>query len=105
VLPLAGCGWRCSSSGPSRQRPARSAPGEVKGKRSEIAKALGSGLSNSLPHHDHQVVCGCVDPDLNPYAPEMILPAIGPEITRWGNAQADSREFVPVFLKRTTNAW
>jgi hypothetical protein len=73
--------------------------------RPEIAAALGGGHQDYLPHHDGRVVCACVSQDLNPDAPAVILPAMGPDIVKWGNRFAEQREFVPVFLKRETNAW
>jgi hypothetical protein len=38
-------------------------------------------------------------------APAIILPGRGPIIEESGNRFAEQREFVPVFLKRETNAW
>lgn len=73
--------------------------------RREIADALGGGVQDYLPHHDGRVVGVCVLPELNPDAPAVILAGTGPDIIRWGDVFAAQREFVPVFLKRATNAW
>lgn len=73
--------------------------------RREIADVLGGGVQDYLPHRDGRVVCACVVPELNPDAPEVILAGTGPDIVRWGDVFASQHEFVPVFLKRATNAW
>jgi len=73
--------------------------------RREIADTLGGGVQDYLPHHDGQVVCACLTPELNPEAPNVILAGTGPDIIRWAEVFAKQRDFVPVFLKRATNAW
>ena len=73
--------------------------------RAEIRQALGGDLSSSLPHRDGRVVCGCFRPDLNPDAPDVILPGRGPKIERWARAFATQRDFIPCFVKADTNAW
>ena len=74
--------------------------------RKEIADMLGGGgHQDYLPHHAERVMCACLVPRLNPDAPHVVLPGVGPDIIRWGNVFANQREFVPVFLKRATNAW
>ena len=50
--------------------------------RPEIRAAAGGGLQDYLPPADGVVVCGCFNPDLNPDAPDVILPGFGPGIER-----------------------
>jgi hypothetical protein len=73
--------------------------------RREIADALGGGVQDYLPHRDGRVVCACLSTELNPDAPNVILAGTGPDIVRWGKAFTQQRYFVPVFMKRATNAW
>ena len=73
--------------------------------RTEIHDALGGGVQDYLPHVDGVVVCGCFNPDLNPDAPDVVLPGFGPGIERWAEVFAGQRTAVPCFLKRATNAW
>jgi hypothetical protein len=73
--------------------------------RREISEALGGGIQDYLPHVDGKVVCACLADAYNPDAPYVVLPGLGPDIVRWGEVFATQREFVPVFLKRATNAW
>jgi len=73
--------------------------------RGEISRALGGDLSSYLPHRDGRVVCGCFRPDLNPDAPDVILPGRGPKIERWARVFATQRDFIPCFVKADTNAW
>ena len=73
--------------------------------RGEIRQALGGDLSSYLPHRDGRVVCGCFRPDLNPDAPDVILPGRGPKIERWARVFATQRDFIPCFVKADTNAW
>jgi hypothetical protein len=73
--------------------------------RSEIHRELGGGTQEFLPHVDGEIVCGCFTPDLNPDAPNEILPGNGPGIVRWATRFYEQRSPVPVFLKRDTNQW
>lgn len=73
--------------------------------RREIADALGGGVQDYLPHRDGKVVCACLGLDYNPDAPDVVLSGTGPDIVRWGRVFAAQSDFVPVFLKRATNAW
>src|SRR5687768_4180105 len=73
--------------------------------RREIADALGGGIQDFLPHRDGRVVCACLTPKHNPDAPHVVLPGKGPDIMQWANVFVGQPEFVPVFLKRATNAW
>jgi hypothetical protein len=73
--------------------------------RRQIADELGGGVQDYLPHADGTVVCACLSREYNPDAPYVVLPGTGPDIVRWGDVFAQQRHFVPVFLKRATNAW
>lgn len=73
--------------------------------RREIAGQLGGGIQDFLPHRESRVVCACLVPEYNPDAPHVVLPGTGPDIMQWANVFAGQREFIPVFLKRATNAW
>ena len=73
--------------------------------RREIADALGGGIQDFLPHTDQRVVCACLVPEYNPDAPYVVLPGTGPDIIKWATVFAGQRDFIPVFVKRATNAW
>jgi hypothetical protein len=73
--------------------------------RSQIHDELGGGLRDYLPHAGGEVVCGCFSPNLNPSAPAIVLPGTGPGIERWAKVFAEQANFVPIFLKRGSNAW
>jgi hypothetical protein len=73
--------------------------------RSEIHRELGGGIQEFFPHVDGKVVCGCFKSDLNPEAPNEILPGNGPEIVRWATRFYEQHSPIPVFLKRRTNQW
>ena len=73
--------------------------------RSQIHKAVGGGVQDYLPHQAGKVVAACLNPDLNPDAPEVVLPGRGPEIQRWAETFAKQSDAVPTFLKRGTNDW
>jgi hypothetical protein len=73
--------------------------------RAQIQRGLGGGLQDYLPHVDGEVVAGCFSKDLNPQAPNVILPGTGPEIERWGRAFAEQKTAVPVFIKQRSNEW
>src|SRR5207245_2801322 len=71
----------------------------------EIPQGLVGDLSSYLPHRDGRVVCGCFRPDLNPDAPDVILPGRGPKVERWARVFATQPDFIPCFVKADTNAW
>jgi hypothetical protein len=73
--------------------------------RAQIRAALGGDLWSFFPHRDGRVVCGCFRPDLNPDAPDVILPGRGPAIERWAHVFATQRGFIPCFVKEDTDAW
>src|SRR5690242_111230 len=54
---------------------------------------------------DGRVVAGCFSKELNPPAPNVILPGTGPEIERWARVFAEQRTAVPVFIKQRSNEW
>ena len=56
-------------------------------RRDAIAAGVGGGgLQTYLPTVDGRVVCGCFRTDVNPGAPEVILPGTGPTIQGAGSA-------------------
>jgi len=73
--------------------------------RGEIHDAVGGGLQDYLPHRGGKVIAACLNPDLNPEAPEIVLPGSGPAIKRWAHVFAEQVAAVPTFLKRKTNNW
>ncbi len=73
--------------------------------RLEIHAAVGGGTQDYLPHRDGEVVCACLNPSLNPGAPEIVLPGSGPGIEQWARVFANQMQFVPAFLKRGTGTW
>jgi hypothetical protein len=73
--------------------------------RAKIQRAVGGGLQDYLPHVNGDVVAGCFSQDLNPKAPNVILPGTGPEIERWGRVFAAQKTAVPVFIKQRSNEW
>ena len=73
--------------------------------RSEIHEVLGGGLQTYLPTENGRVVCGAFRTDTNPNAPNVILPGFGPTIQKSAELFAAQSECVPVFLKRSINAW
>ncbi len=73
--------------------------------RLEIHAVVGGGTQDYLPHHEGNVVCACLNPSLNPGAPEIVLPGTGPGIEQWAQVFANQMQFVPTFLKRGTGQW
>ena len=73
--------------------------------RDQIHDRVGGDFQSYLPRRDGQVVCGCFSRELNPDAPNAVLPGFGPEIERWARIFAQQSSFIPVFLKARTNAW
>jgi len=52
-----------------------------------------------------RVVAGCFRSDLNPGAPEVVLPGKGDKIEKSAEILAAQADSIPVFLKDTTNRW
>jgi len=75
--------------------------------REEIATAHGGGVVEYLPNVSGRIVCACLrtDPDYNPEAPRVILPGRGRDIERWASVLCQQRGAIPVYLKRSPNAW
>ena len=73
--------------------------------RAAIQRGLGGGLQDYLPHVDGRVVAGCFSQDLNPQAPNVILPGTGRDIERWARVFAEQGTAVPVFIKQRSNEW
>ena len=83
--------------------------GFVRGKtytRAVIAKAVGGGsLQSYLPTVDGRVVCGCFRTDLNPEAPDLILPGTGPVIQSSAALLCEQGGKIPVFLADGNARW
>ncbi len=73
--------------------------------RRQIHDLVGGGVQSYLPHKNGQVVCGCFRKDLNPFAPDIILPGKGPEIMRWAKAFREQTYPIPIFIKKYSNSW
>jgi len=73
--------------------------------RDQIRAVVGGGTGDALPHRDGTVVAGCFRPDLNPDAPDMVLPGSGPQARHWAEQFSRQTEPVPVFLKIGTDRW
>jgi hypothetical protein len=73
--------------------------------REQIHAALGGELWSYLPAKDGRVVAGCFRQDLNPGAPEVILPGTGDRIEDRADMLAAQTEPIPVFLKDGPNKW
>lgn len=73
--------------------------------RKQISAELGGGVQDYLPHADGVVVYGAFSKDINPGAPNVILPGTGPEIERWARVFAEQEWAIPVFIKDASNSW
>ena len=71
-----------------------------------IAKPVGGGnLQSYLPTVDGRVVCGCFRTDMNPNAPDVILPGDGPIIRGAAEVLCAQGGTIPVFLKDAHARW
>jgi hypothetical protein len=73
--------------------------------RREIGARVGGDLQSYLPNVGGRVAAACLDPNLNPDAPAVILPGIGPRIEGAADLLLAQGAPVPTFLKRGTNEW
>lgn len=73
--------------------------------REQIHAALGGDTWSYLPASGGRVIAGCFRTDLNPGAPEVILPGTGDRIEDRAEMLAAQPEPIPVFLKDATNRW
>lgn len=73
--------------------------------REQIHDAVGGGLTEALPHRDGRVVAACLDPRINPGAPELVAVGNSPNAQRWAGVFAEQREPVPIFLKDGVQRW
>ena len=64
-----------------------------------ITQELGGNYQKFLPFHKGKVVCGLFRKDLNPDAPEEILPGDTPEIIRCAKVFAEQKHAIPVFVR------
>lgn len=73
--------------------------------RDRIHEELGGELVSYLPESGGRVVCACLDPEVDPQAPRVILPGNGPVIMRKAEKLVRQLDPVHVFLKRGTGDW
>ena len=74
--------------------------------RDDIHAALGGSRQTFLPSKNREVVAACLRMDLNPGAPNIMLPGHGQEKQRAADWLSTHPSHVfPVFLKRATNQW
>lgn len=73
--------------------------------RKEIGEIVGGSTITFIPVVDGEATCVCLDPALNPEAPNVVLAGEGPQ--RVSNAETLARQTgkVPVFLKRGDADW
>ena len=73
--------------------------------REEIHEALGGGTESYLPSVDKVITCICLNPDLNPKAPNVILPGTGKQIEAKAEWISSQKNALPAFVKKGTNKW
>ncbi|MCD4505038.1 hypothetical protein LQR30_13105 [Chromobacterium piscinae] len=73
--------------------------------REEIHAAVGGNKHSYLPRYKGRVVAGCLRPDLNPDAPEVILCNSCPPERAAGEQLASQGGEIPVFLKQGADSW
>ena len=74
--------------------------------RDQIHDIVGGGSKQAfLPSLDGVVLCACLTPDLNPDAPDVILPGTGPGIEAAAELLRKQKGAIPAFLKRGPGAW
>lgn len=73
--------------------------------RDEIHAEIGGSTETYLPHRDGRILCACLDRDLNPDAPDIIIPGTGPMIEKTADMLRRQTGAIPVFIKRETGAW
>jgi hypothetical protein len=62
-------------------------------------------MQSYLPNKGGKVVCGCLDRQWNPRAPEEILVGDAPEVIRSAELLIHQGDPIPVFLKEARNRW
>jgi NAD(P)H-hydrate repair Nnr-like enzyme with NAD(P)H-hydrate epimerase domain len=80
------------------------APGAVLS-RQEIARRLGGSIRPFLPEVAGRAVATCIDPRLNPEAPELVLIGAGPRTLAAARRFARSGHAVPLFLRLGPHRW
>lgn len=73
--------------------------------REQIHAALGGDTWSYLPVSGDRAVAGCFRTDLNPGAPEVVLPGEGDKIEKNAEILAAQADSIPVFLKDGPNRW
>ena len=66
----------------------------------EISTAVGGDLQSYLPHRGRTVVAARLSLELNPDAPDVILPGAGPMIRQSAEWLVSQGSAVPTFIKR-----
>ena len=73
--------------------------------RDQIHQDVGGSKVSYLPTKDGIVVAACLQKEMNPRAPEVVLCGRGAMIERAAEQLASQSAAIPVFLKRGTNRW
>ena len=72
---------------------------------SDLAEFFKGDMQSYLPQRGGRVVCGCLNPEMNPKAPYEVWVGNGPRIKRKAELLIAQKEPIPVFMKRHTNQW
>ena len=67
--------------------------------RTEIKEILGGETQSVLPSKNGKIVAGCFSRDLNPAAPEVIYPGVGPSIVSRVMLAVVQGTSLPLFLR------
>ena len=73
--------------------------------REEIGAIVGGSHVTYLPVANGRVTCICLDPALNPHAPEVVLVGEGDKVMDNAEILAQQSGLLPTFLKRGSAAW
>lgn len=79
-------------------------PGKIYS-REQVHGLVGGSLQSFLPVVKGRVVAGCFWPELNPDAPEVVLPLPGPAVERAIACARGQDEPFPVLLRRQVGSW
>ena len=72
---------------------------------SDLVEFFRGDMQSYLPQNGGRVVCGCLNPEMNPKAPYEIWVGDGPRIKMKAELLIAQKEPIPVFLKQRTNQW
>jgi hypothetical protein len=73
--------------------------------RAAICQELGGSLQAYLPYVGGTVVAGCFRGDLNPGAPNELLPGNTPHRVRWAEVFAGQTQYIPIYMKERNGRW